>query len=189
MFNRYRSYDEIPAHVRGSFSLEERAYYEAAYFNHPHGLGPEWVTAHRKLEMAVDRERRDFFLSYWPDQALWLLEDFKRNHFDAEPHKYTSSIGDRLREYYPGFFKALDKRMAALSDAADTHPQLLPYWKAYETLKATYWEMLHAAEVLTRHIESPKTRKAKRHEHYKEAFAAVYPELKRLIESLVLMGS
>lgn len=183
MIDRYQN---LPAHIRASHTPEERAYYQATY-DEPR-LGPEWATAHRKIEMTVaDIDRRDFFLGYWPQEALSILEEFKDNHYEAEPDKNFSTLGERLRKYYPKLFSLLDTRMAGLSDATDTHPQLLPLWRAYQSLKASYMRKLTAADKLTSHLADLPRRK-RRHEHYRVAFEAVYPDLKRLIESLIELG-
>ena len=183
MFNRY---DQVPLHIRATHSPEQRAYYEAVYAE-PR-FGPEWSTAHRRLEMTVaDSTRRDFFLGYWPYEALHTLESFRRQHFDAPPDKGThaqSSVGDRLRHYYPGLFPMLDRRMAALSDAAGTHPWLRPLWKRYENLKALFWRKLQAAEIMAEGVESKPRRRELRHQLYREAFAAVYPRLRELLDEL-----
>lgn len=176
-------YNDLPAHIRAAHTAEQRAYYQSVYAE-PR-FGPEWITAHRRLEMELaDTDRRHFFLGYWPSEALHILESFRREHFDAEPHPTFSSVGDRLKRFYPNLFPMLDMRMGALGVAANSHPALLPIWKAYENLKASYFRKLAAAEELTNHLEG-KQRRKQRHTYYLEAFAAIYPDLKSLIDSLI----
>lgn len=181
---------EVPAHIRASWTPEELAFYTAVY-DRPR-LGPEWITAHRKIEMTLaDSNRRDFFMDYWPDEALNILESFKSQHYDAKPDKglhAQSRIIDRLEVHYPRLFKLLDTRLGALPEACTTHPHLVPYWHAYRELKAVYWTKLNAAIVLTEDIQPAKMRHAERHELYRKAFAQVCPRLRDLIDALVLMG-
>ena len=181
----FQNYNELPAHIRAAHTPEQRAYYEAAYFNHPHGFGPESITAQRKLEMQIaDTEQRDFFLSYWPETALENLERFKVSHYDAEPDPVFSPVGDRLRRYYPDLFAHLGCRMEGLADVLDTHPTLRPLVDRYDAIKADYFRMLAAAEELCKHLTG-KPKQTRRHKRYREVFAAIYPNLKRLLEELV----
>lgn len=177
----FENYNDLPAHVRASHTPEERAYYEAAYFKHPHRLGPEYITASRRLEMkSADTDRRNFFLSYWPQTALQNLEKFRASHYDAKPDPVFSPVGDRLRRYYPDLFAHLGCRMDALAEACDSHPDLKLIVSSYNERKASYFRLLTEADELTAHLRGMPKR-TRRHALYREAFAATYPDLKRLL--------
>lgn len=182
--------EAVAPHIRASWSKEERAFFEAV-LSAPLALGPEWTTGRRRIEMQeADIDRRNFFLSYWPQEALKDLELFKRDHFDALPTEgayATSSITERVEFHYPYLFKFLDARMAPLGDTLDTHPHLAGYWNGYSELKASYWRKLTAAEELTADVESATRRFAKRHELYMMAFEAAYPRLHELLNELDMM--
>ncbi len=188
---KFPSMEHIPAHVRASWTPEEREYYETVA-GQPR-LGREWVVAHRKIEMLLaDQQKRDFFLGYWPENALAYLGAFKAKHYDAEPdrgHYAESTLVDRLRKYYPGLFEVLDTRVGSLREAATTHPHLQTIAETYAGLKAEYFRLLTAAELLAGSGKGLPQKEQKRinkkkHDYFREAFARIYPDLHDLIAAL-----
>ena len=177
---------EVPAHIQAGWSTEERRYYEHSYDKVR--LGTAWTIAHRKIEMQMSgRGKRNFFLGYWPREALDTLERFREHHYDAElttgaysPHP----IADRVKYFFPELFDKLGCRLEGLSDAENSHPWLREYSRAYQQLKNKYFELLTSSDSLTKHLGSKSLRYAKRHEYYRVAFEAVYPDLHALLKEL-----
>ena len=181
----------IPEHVRASWTDEQRKFYDLSYFEHPTGFGPEWITAHRSLEMQCDVGRRGLFLEYWPDEALSDLECFKRSHYDnpADTGLYAlSSVHLRVKKFYPELFSMhLRPRIAPLEYLEDTHPDMYLLWKEFCRIDNSYHRKLHAAVELTDGIQNRKEREKERYRLYRLAFIGVYPELHQLLSDMAGM--
>lgn len=180
----------VPHHVRSAWTPEQQRFIEHAYHRHPHGLGPEYVTASRSVETALANEsRREFFLSYWPEEALASLERFKRSHYDLPPdsgHYAETSISQRVRKHYPSLLTFyLRPRVAPLQYLAGSHEHARSLYYRFAELDDAYHRKLHAADELIAGLDlGGAQRNKKLHELYRLAFESVYPALKALLKEL-----
>lgn len=180
----------IPEHVRAAWTPDQHRFFEKSYFHHPTTFGPEWITAHRALEMQLaESGRREFFLEYWPHEALAALERFWGHHYNRTPdkgHHAESSVSLRVRKFYPELFTMhLRPRVAPLEYIADTHPHLYDLWTQFRALDDSYHRKLNAAAELAGNIPDPKERKAQLHTLYRLAFQSVYPPLRAVLMEMM----
>ena len=179
---------QVPAHIKASWSPAEHRYYEATY-QRPR-LGPEWITAHRRVEMQMaDIPQRDFLAKYWPHNARDKLQNFKHSHYDLNPDaRRDDSIARRISKWYPQLFStSLDPRMTPLFNASDTHPMLRSYQALYEVLRESYFDGLRAADTMAR-IRRPGTaNKKQQHDDYRAVFASIYEPLHTLLDDLCVL--
>ena len=176
---------QVPAHIKEAWTPAERRYYEATY-KKPR-LGPEWSTAHRRVEMQMaDVPKRKFFAGYWPHVARDGLERFKRVHYDKLPDaRMDDSIARRISKWYPELFSVcLDPRMLPLFNAANTHTYLREYRERYEAIRELYFERLTAAATLAEMYRPGEATKKRQHDDYRAAFASIYDLLHDLLQDL-----
>ena len=177
----------VPDYVKASWSPAERRYFEAAY--RTPRLGPEWITAHRRVEMQMaDPLLRDFFAGYWPHEAREWLQDFKRSHFDTPPGVgIDDSLRRRISKHYPELFiQYLDPRMAPLFEATDTHPLLREYRARYETLRETYIKGLEAAATVAAMYPPSMATRKRQHDDYRAVFLSIYESLRDTLDELCM---
>jgi len=187
MFFNGPNISDVPKHIRGAWTKEQRAFIEAVYSRQQ--LGPEWITAHRCVEMQCgSKKERDFLLGYYPEEALANLENFKQTHYAMAPDKGCSALSSvvlRVSKFYPEFFTVnIRPRLRPLEHTQDTHPYAFELYMRIKDLDDEYYRSLAAAEQLTRHISNRKERMAKLHDLFKLAFEAVYPGLKTILSEL-----
>ena len=146
---------------------------------------PHWTAEQRRVQvLAGDRAQHEFMSAYYLVEALKTLEAFAAQHYDAEPNKFSSPVGDRLRWYYPKLFLRLRDRLEAMF----VIPDFAPYKPRFEKLEKRYLAGLKSADDSARDLKGIKKRK-QRHEGYRQAFGNIYLDLKALLVELVEIGN
>lgn len=132
------NYATIPPHVKQNFTDEERAGYERTLHPHASGLGTEYITARREVEvLCADKSTREFFAGYFPHEA--------RRHLIRGVACGGGSAADAAR-YRRNLFDFLDARCLPLFKAVDTTPALVPHRGSYLKLRKSYEEGMAAAK-------------------------------------------
>ena len=183
----YDNDKDVPPHIRAAWTPAQHELYKRTYFEHPHGCGPEWATAHRSIEMQkAGPWMRGFFAGYWPHAARDALEGFKRETFDCPPDaNMGDSIKKRISKWYPELFTLfLDPRLVPLFQAADTHPLLRQYQARYEAVRREYFQGLTAAATVAGKYKPGDATKKRQHENYRAVFASIYDPLRDLLNDL-----
>lgn len=132
--------ETIPPPVRENLTNEDHARYARTLSPSASGLGPQYITARREVEvLCADKSLREFFAGYFPHEALAHLER-------CASHGGVSAA-DAAR-YRRNLFEHLDARCLPLFKAVDTHPDLVPHRDCYLKLRKSYMEGMAAAKRL-----------------------------------------
>jgi len=150
--------------------------------------GYQYIAERRKAEVLTGDD--DFFrlvAGYFPHEALQLLENFARKHYEQPPGKgmYSeSTVSLRNRRYYPNLFVFLRARLTALFEVREfaTHRM------AFEKLEADYKQDLAAARIQVRRLSGTK-RATFIHTLFNMAFESIYEDLHGLLAELVAIGN
>ena len=181
----YQSMNDVPKHVLAAMSKAERRRIEIILEGPK--LGHPWITTHRQIEVkAGDRHTQTHVAGYFPPEALDDLEQFAKRHWRAEPEKASigdSTVGNRVKDYYPRLFSNLRCRLTALFEI----PECRVWQEKFEQLEAAYLFDLTAADRLARNLEGNE-RKNRLHDDYRLAFGNIYDELRSLLLELVAIG-
>lgn len=171
------NYATIPPYVKQNFTDEERARYARTLSPYASGLGPQYITARREVEvLCADKSTREHFAGYFPQEALRFLE--------LAVSYRGESAADAAR-YRRNLFEYLDTRCLPLFKAVDTIPSLAPYRDLYLEVREQYKEDMAAAKRMkqVRHPKGPASN-TRYHADCADVFNQHYEALHGLLSAL-----